>query len=71
MFRRRRGTWIRFDLKDPKAKITTLGTSCISTSAEAAGHFHSVVGSGQIVGIDDRVTGTPQIPQVEREPVQA
>lgn len=71
MFGRRRGTWFRFDLKDPKAKIITLGTSCISTSAESAGHFQSVVCSGRIVSIDDRVKETPQISQAGRELARA
>lgn len=70
MFGRRKGTWIRFDLRDPKAKVTLLGTSCISTSAEAAGHFQSVISSGRIVSIDDRVIEKPQIAQVERELVR-
>jgi hypothetical protein len=71
MFGRRRGTWIQFDLKDPKAKIITLGSSCISTSAESAGHFQSVIGSGRIAGVNDLVKDAPQIPQVGRELAQA
>ena len=42
-----------------------------STSAEAAGHLQSVVGSGRIAGINDRVIERPQIPQAAPEPVQA
>lgn len=66
-----RGTWFQFDLKDPKAKIITLGSSCISTSAESAGHFQSVICSGRIVGINDRIKEIPQISQAGREPVRA
>jgi hypothetical protein len=71
MFGRKRGTWVRFDLVNPNAKIASFGTSCISTSAEAAGHLQSVVGSGRIAGINDRVIERPQIPQAAPEPVQA
>ena len=71
MFGRKRGTWIRFDLKDPKAKIAALGTTCVSTSAEAAAHLHSVVSTGRIVGVDDRVTERPQMPQALYERVRA
>jgi hypothetical protein len=66
MFGRRRGTWIQFDSKDPKTKIVTLGSSCISTSSESAGHLQSVIGSGRIAGVNDRVKDAPQIPQVGR-----
>jgi len=71
MFGRRRGSWIRFDLVDPKAKTITLGSSCISTSAESAGHFQSVICSGRIVGINDRVKETPQTSQDGREQARA
>jgi hypothetical protein len=71
MFGRKRGNWIRFDLVDPKAKITTLGTTCISTSAEVAGHLQSVIGSGHIAGINDRVIEKPQISRGTPEPAQA
>lgn len=71
MFRRRRGTWFQLDVKDPKTKIITLGSSCISTSAESAGHFQSVISSGRIAGVNDLVKEVPQIPQVGRELARA
>jgi hypothetical protein len=43
MFGRRRGKWFKFDEVNPQSKSMTLVTSCVSTSAEMAGHFKSVV----------------------------
>jgi hypothetical protein len=71
MFGRRRGTWISFDRKDSNAKTVTFGTTCISTSAESAGHYRSIQGTGRIVGVDDRIKDAPQKPQAESELVQA
>lgn len=70
MFGRRRGTWFHFDVKDPRAKIIILGSSCISTSAESAGHFQSVISSGRIAGVNDLVKEVPQTPQAGRELVR-
>lgn len=71
MFGRKKGTWIQFDSKNPKARVTTLGASCISTSAEAAGHLRSVISSGKIVSVNDRIRETHQNSLAEPEPAQA
>jgi hypothetical protein len=75
MFGRRRGTWITFNLKDPKAKTARIGTACISTSAESAGHFHSTITSGRVAAVNDWLVSDPPIapPQTvqdEREQAQ-
>lgn len=57
---RRRGSWIGFEDSDPGAKTVTISTSCISTSSEMAGHYQSVLTGGNIVGVSDRVTASPQ-----------
>jgi|HubBroStandDraft_2_1064218.scaffolds.fasta_scaffold2357562_1 hypothetical protein len=43
MFNRRRGKWISFDPLHPNAQSVALTTPCISTSAEMAGHFQTIV----------------------------
>jgi hypothetical protein len=63
MFGNKQGRWIDFSLRDPSAKIAKLSISCISTSAESAGHFTTVLSTGKIVGINDTVTVSPQISQ--------
>jgi hypothetical protein len=54
------GAWINFELRDPKANTVKFSTTCISTSAESAGHFTTVRSTGQIAGISDKVTTSPQ-----------
>lgn len=53
--RRKRGAWLTFTLRDPKVPVARIATPCISTSAESAGHFISVLSAGRIVGISDKV----------------
>ena len=57
------GSWVKFELRDPNAKVVTLATSCISTSAESEGHYNSVRSTGKIVGINDTVKESPQTVQ--------
>jgi hypothetical protein len=59
----KRGAWLNFELRDPKAGVVRLATSCISTSAESAGHYTTVRSTGKIVEITDRVTTSPQTSQ--------
>lgn len=59
----RQGGWINFELRDPRAQTVRLATTCIATSAESAGHFTTVRSTGKIVGINDKVTASPQTPQ--------
>ena len=63
MYGNKQGRWIDFSLRDPSAKIARLSISCISTSAESAGHFTTVLSTGKIVGINDTVTTLPQTSQ--------
>jgi len=55
MPRRKRGAWINFTLRDPKAPVVRISTACISTSAESAGHFTSTLSTGRIIGISDKI----------------
>jgi hypothetical protein len=71
MFGRKKGTWVNFEKRDPKAKIVRVETTCISTSAESAGHFHSAITNGRIVGVNDQITEKPQTSQADRELVPA
>lgn len=71
MFGRRKGNWVRFDLKDPNAKIGLLGTTCISTSAETSSQIHAVVTNGQIKETNDQLREKLQTSQAQREPVPA
>jgi hypothetical protein len=43
MFGRKRGKWVSFDPVHPNARSVAFATSCISTSAEMAGDFRTIV----------------------------
>jgi hypothetical protein len=60
MFSRRRGGWVNFELRNPSAKVVRFATTCISTSAESAGHFVTVRSTGKIAGVNDKVKASPQ-----------
>ena len=60
MFRRRRGAWVNFGSRNPKEGTVLLASSCISTSAESAGHLTTVLSTGKIVGVNDKIKGLRQ-----------
>lgn len=64
---RRQGEWFTFaenrHAQKGEPQRVKLTTGCISTSAEVSGHYHSVVSSGRIVGINDTVTASPHVLQ--------
>ena len=57
---RKKGSYLNFELRDPAATTVRFATTCISTSAESAGHFVTVRSTGKISGINDKVTASPQ-----------
>jgi hypothetical protein len=66
---RKNGYYINFGLRDNRAKtIRVSTTSCVSTSAECAGHYTTVRSTGRIVGVTDKVTASPQTAQDGAEP---
>lgn len=55
MSRRKNGSWINFEQRNPDAPTVHFSVTCISTSAESAGHFTSIQSTGKIVGVNDTV----------------
>jgi hypothetical protein len=43
MFGRKRGKWVTFDPVNPNARSVAFTTPCISTSAEMAGDFRTII----------------------------
>lgn len=60
MSKQRRGTWVNFESRDPKAATVRFSVSCISTSSESAAQFTTVRSTGKISGINDKVKDLPQ-----------
>lgn len=60
MSRQRKGAWINFGSRNPKAATVRFSTSCISTSAESAAQFTTVHSTGKISGINDEVKASHQ-----------
>lgn len=60
MFSRRRGGWMNFEARNRSAKVVRFATTCISTSAESAGHFVTVRSTGKIASMNDNVKVSPQ-----------
>ena len=63
MRKRKRGSWVTFELRNPGAKVVALATPCVSTSAEATGHYNTVRSTGLIVMINSKVKASPQVVQ--------
>lgn len=60
MHNTKQGAYLNFELRDPAAKTVRFATTCISTSAESAGHFVTVRSTGMISGINDKVIASPR-----------
>lgn len=68
MYTSKHGSWIDFPLRDSAVKTVRISTSCISTSAESAGHFTTVRASGKIVAVNDELRESPQTVQAGAAP---